>query len=58
MSLEEALDTVDAYVFTGDILYTDPSAIKSIEEYMGRWKREIATIEQSELEGINELSTE
>lgn len=39
--VEDALDTIDAAVFTGDS-FTSPEALARLEHYIGRWQREMA----------------
>lgn len=39
--LEQACESIDASVFSGDVLES-PENIKALEEYIGRWTRAIA----------------
>lgn len=45
--LHSACESVDASVFSGDVLYDDNSRNK-LKEYMGRWQRAIAEHERTE----------
>jgi len=44
-STSQALEEIDAAVFSGDVLYTDLSTVKS---YVERWARAIAEHERIE----------
>ena len=43
--IEEACECIDAGFFSGDAFH-DPGSLKEIEEYMGRWAREITSIKE------------
>jgi len=44
---EEACESVDASVFSGDLLYT---SLAEFKEYLGRWNRAVAEYERLEVE--------
>ena len=44
---EEACESVDASVFSGDLLYT---GLAEFKEYLGRWNRAVAEHERIEAE--------
>lgn len=44
--LDDACDTVDAAIFTGDIFYADPKALADFEVYLARWQRGIKEIKE------------
>ena len=41
--IDEALDTVDAAIFTGDCFDNNPDRLNELEKYIERWAREIET---------------
>lgn len=42
--LDDACDTIDACIFTGDLFYADTKALADFEVYLARWQRGIASI--------------
>lgn len=46
MFLENLCDNIDAAVFTGDVLQSAVNR-KAFKEYLGRWTREVALIEET-----------
>ena len=46
--VKEALEEIDAAFFSGDTFH-DPEALKEVEEYLGRWQREITSIKEDVL---------
>ncbi len=47
--MKDAIDEIDAAVFTGDTLY-DKEILKDFEWHLDRWSREIAKIKATGLE--------
>lgn len=44
--IDDACDEIDAAIFTGDLFYTDPTALAELEVYINRWKRGLDSIKQ------------
>lgn len=44
--IDDACDTIDAAIFTGDIFYADATALDQFEVYLARWQRGIRSIKE------------